>query len=50
VVRSQSALALRRLGAPGELMLRRALDDADRFAADIARQVLDAPERGGGGG
>ncbi|HEU4455167.1 MAG TPA: HEAT repeat domain-containing protein [Longimicrobium sp.] len=44
VCRSQAALALRRLGSPGHLLLRRALDDADRFAADIARQVLDMPE------
>jgi HEAT repeat protein len=44
VVRSQSALAMRRLGSPGLLLLRRALDDQDRFAADIARQVLDMPE------
>jgi len=43
-VRSQSALAMRRLGSPGHLLLRRALDDRDRFAADIARQVLDMPE------
>lgn len=43
-VRSQSALAMRRLGSPGVLLLRRALDDQDRFAADIARQVLDMPE------
>ncbi len=43
-VRSQSALAMRRLGSPGLLLLRRALDDRDRFAADIARQVLDMPE------
>ncbi|HEX2201834.1 MAG TPA: HEAT repeat domain-containing protein [Longimicrobium sp.] len=44
VVRSQSALALRRLGSPGLLFLRRGLGDADRFAADISRQVLDMPE------
>jgi hypothetical protein len=44
VVRSQSALAMRRLGSPGHLLLRRALDDRDRFASDIARQVLDMPE------
>lgn len=44
VVRSQSALALRRLGSPGLLFLRRALTDADRFAADISRQVLDIPD------
>lgn len=43
-VRSQSALAMRRLGSPGVLLLRRALTDHDRFAADIARQVLDMPE------
>jgi HEAT repeat protein len=42
-VRSHSALAMRRLGSPGLLLLRRALDDHDRFAADIARQVLDMP-------
>ncbi len=44
IVRSQSALAMRRLGSPGHLLLRRALDDRDRFASDIARQVLDMPE------
>ena len=43
-VRSQSALALRRLGSPGHLLLRRSLNDSDRFAADIARQVLEMPE------
>lgn len=43
-VRSHSALAMRRLGSPGLLLLRRALDDHDRFAADIARQVLDMPD------
>ena len=44
ICRSQAALALRRLGSPGQLLLRRALADSDRFAADIARQVLDMPE------
>jgi HEAT repeat protein len=44
VVRSQSALALRRLGSPGLLLLRRTLSDPDRFAADIARQVLEMPD------
>ncbi len=44
VVRSQSALALRRFGGPGLLLLRRALADEDRFAADIAHQVLDMPD------
>ena len=42
-VRQQAALALRSVGAVGVLMLRRALDDEDRFASDIARQVLDLP-------
>lgn len=44
IVRSQGALALRRLGSPGILYLRRGLTDADPFAADISRQVLDLPE------
>jgi hypothetical protein len=47
-VRRASGLALRRLGSPGQLLLRRALTDADPFAADMARQVLDLP--GGAGG
>lgn len=44
IVRSQSALALRSLGSPGILYLRKGLGDADPFAADISRQVLDLPE------
>jgi hypothetical protein len=44
IVRSQSALALRALGSPGILYLRKGLGDADPFAADISRQVLDLPE------
>lgn len=44
IVRSQSALALRGLGSPGLLYLRRSLGDADAFAADISRQVLDLPD------
>ena len=44
IVRREAALALRAMGAPGILMLRRALSDADAFAADMARQVLDLPE------
>lgn len=40
-VRRQSAVALRRLGSPGRLFLQRALSDADPFAADAARQLLD---------
>jgi hypothetical protein len=42
-VRRQSALALRALGAPGTLFLRRALKGDDRFAADMAQQILDLP-------
>lgn len=41
IVRRDSALALRALGAPGTLLLRRALHDEDAFARDIARQTLD---------
>ncbi|HYR09696.1 MAG TPA: hypothetical protein VEQ60_18115 [Longimicrobium sp.] len=44
IVRSQSALALRALGSPGLLYLRKGLSDEDAFAADIARQVLDLPD------
>lgn len=43
-VRREAALALRALGAPGMLFLRRCLADGDRFAADIAQQVLDLPK------
>jgi len=43
-VRREAGLALRALGAPGRLYLRRALGDHDRFAADMARQVMDLPE------
>ena len=42
-VRRAAGLALREMGSPGVLMLRRALRDADPFAADMARQVLDLP-------
>ena len=42
-VRTSAALALRRLGAPGLLVLRGRLTDEDRFARDIARQILDLP-------
>ena len=44
LVRRNAALALRSLGAPGELLLGRALREDDRFARDIARQTLDLPE------
>lgn len=40
-VRRAAGLALRGLGGPGSLVLRRSLDDEDRFAADMARLVLD---------
>lgn len=40
-VRRTSAVGLRQFGPAGRLYLRRALKSADRFAADIARQVLD---------
>jgi HEAT repeat protein len=43
VVRSGAALALRALGSPGTLYLRRTLTDRDPFAADISRQVLELP-------
>ena len=42
-VRRASGLALRALGAPGTLFLRKALDSEDRFAADMARYVLGLP-------
>ena len=44
-VRREAALALRRLGPAGRLYLRRALTDPDPYAADMARQVLDLPDR-----
>jgi HEAT repeat protein len=43
IVRRDAGLALRALGAPGLLYLRRSLTDIDHFAADMARQVLDLP-------
>jgi hypothetical protein len=44
-VRHAAGRALRRMGAPGALYLRRALADPDDFARDMARQVLDLPDR-----
>jgi hypothetical protein len=41
-VRRAAGLALDELGAAGRLVLRRHLDDPDRFGRDMARQVLDA--------
>jgi HEAT repeat protein len=46
-VRREVGLALRSLGPPGLLCLRRSLQDADRFAADMARHVLDLPDMAG---
>lgn len=42
-VRRAAAVALKALGPPGTLTLRRALEDDDRFAADMARQILAIP-------
>jgi len=47
-VRREAGLALRAIGAPGTLLLRRALKGDDRFAADMAQQVLDLPEAAAG--
>jgi HEAT repeat protein len=43
-VRREAGLALRGLGAAGTLFLRRAVKGDDRFAADMAEQVLELPE------
>jgi HEAT repeat protein len=43
-VRREAGLALRGLGSPGLLVLRRFLRDDDQFAADMAQQVLDLPD------
>lgn len=42
-VRQAAGIALRALGPAGVLLLRKALSDPDRFARDVARQVLDLP-------
>lgn len=42
-VRRESGLALRAVGAPGVLLLRRALKGSDAFAADMAQLILDLP-------
>lgn len=42
-VRRAAGLALRSIGAPGVLFLRRTLKEDDAFAADMAQQVLDLP-------
>lgn len=46
-VRRKAGLALRAMGPPGELVLRRATKDDDRFAADMARLTLALPYSGG---
>jgi HEAT repeat protein len=47
-VRRAAGLALRDLGSPGILMLRRMTRDANSFASDMAMQVLDLPPGVGG--
>jgi len=42
-VRLAAGLGLRSLGSPGILMLRRALTDEDKFAREMARQVMEIP-------
>lgn len=44
MVRREAGEALRNLGGPGILLLRRALGDPDPFAQDMARHVLDVIE------
>ena len=46
-VRRESGLALRAVGAPGVLLLRRAVKGDDAFAADMAQLVLDLPATAG---
>jgi len=46
-VRRESGLALRAVGAPGVLLLRRALKGGDAFAADMAQLILDLPSTAG---
>lgn len=47
-VRRAAGLALDSLSGPGQLYLRRALHSTDRFAQDMARQVLDRATPGQG--
>jgi hypothetical protein len=42
-VRQEAGTALRSLGAPGILVLRRELSHSDRFVADMARHMLGLP-------
>jgi hypothetical protein len=48
-VRREAALALRAIGAPGALFLRKALKGDDAFASDMAQLVMDLPEAAAGG-
>lgn len=43
-VRREAGLALRAMGSPGQLVLRRATRGDDRFAADMARLTLALPD------
>ena len=45
--RHAAGLALRELGSPGALLLRRTRQDDNLFAADMARRVLDLPGAAG---
>jgi bilin biosynthesis protein len=45
-VRREAGLALRAMGAPGQMVLRRATSDEDPFAADMARMTLALPGTG----
>lgn len=47
-VRRDAGLALRAIGAPGALFLRRALKGNDAFAADMSQQILDLPAAAAG--
>ena len=42
-VRLAAGMGLRSLGSPGILLLRRSLTDHDKFAREMARQVLEIP-------
>ena len=46
-VRNEAAMALRAIGGPGALFLRRALTENDPLAADMAQLVLDLPAAAG---
>jgi hypothetical protein len=47
VARRAAAHALRALGAPGELLLRKVMREGDVNAANAARQAIDSPYAGG---